>query len=550
MLPSTATDALAPGTNLRDHGRGDSWVLWLPDLEVGRAVALGRIPTSIRRHLRRAAGRFDELPGHATPEDGEPASVVVVERRVLAHLVRDDARLRALRAAAASAVLVVVGRRAASDRTLTRVAQLMETPVRPGDRTALLPRPSGPSAHDGTRRALAVPSLRAPAAHARPVRVARSAVHVAKRRLRRDGVAVAASGRHPSDLAPLVPTPTGGHRAARLLVLDPAAGAPDAPPAWLRRLLAAGGITDPLVVWAFAAPRGYRSQKTIFLLAAPDHEPHLVVKVTQEPRFNHRLEAEVDALRRIESDRIVPPGTVPRVVHADTYAGLAVAVETRCEGTAFREVGPASPGAPHVAAMTTWLADLARRTACPDRRPAPERRTELQRLVDRYVELDRPPPADRRRLRALADDVAAADVPTVFFHGDPGAWNLLVGADGRPAVLDWENAHPHGPPLWDLLLFQRSVEQLVDEQAGRRHTAALHVERHMGDDPEWDPARRSVQAMARDLGITVDAAHGITVLCWVHHSLRHATRRPSDAPAPAWHREVVSRLLHAAGPVP
>lgn len=75
----------------------------------------------------------------------------------------------------------------------------------------------------------------------------------------------------------------------------------------------------------------------ILLLQRPgDANPSLVVKITQEPRFNDRLLNEATALRALAEQRLVALSTIPKVVLTTAHSGCAVVVETAQSGTGFR----------------------------------------------------------------------------------------------------------------------------------------------------------------------------------------------------------------------
>lgn len=548
MIPNVALEATAPGSNLRDTGRGDNWVLWLPDLDVARAVALGEIPADVVAHLSRGARRFDIGDDMSVDFDDGPIDLLVLTRSALRRVARHSERAAALRQALAPrSTVAVIGRRAASRGPRRQVARLMERPAVRSRPAVLAPAQPRSAQSNGSRCGLAVPLLRPRGALPRPVRRARKASQLLMARLRR---VLRASQPAPSTRAhasdPVLLQPRLARRApsgAALVVTTPAP-ALSSPPAWLNRLLASAGVADERALSAFAPPRGYRSQKTLFLLGlTPGGSPDLVVKITQEPRFNHRLDAEAAALARVAEGNLVPTGTVPQVVHRGRYSGLSVAIETLCQGVPFRQVSTGLPDCPLAGRALEWLTCLGARTAQPDTRPPEERRAEAEQLVSRFVDTFAPPGHHRDALYHRAAVLADEDVPAVFFHGDPGPWNLVARPDGSIAVLDWENAMPVGPPVWDLMLFLRGFGAFAAAARGERYTAAAFVEQFRPGSELRPLLDLWLTDYGRRVGVGPAAMESLIVLGWVHQALKEVSRLPPRSAASSPHRAAVERLL-------
>lgn len=547
MIPQDAVDAAAPGSNRRDPGRGDSWVLWLPDLAVARAVALGDVPADVVAHLSRGARRFDAGDAMSVDFADEPIDLLVLTRSALRRVARHTHRAAALRQSLApQSTVAVIGRRAASRGPRRQVARLVGRPDVRCRPAALAPaHPRSPQSN-GSRWGLAVPLLRPRGALPRPVNMARNASRLLRARLRRvlrASQPAPSTRAHASDLVLLQPRRGRAPSGAALVVTSPAP-ALSSPPAWLTRLLASAGMTEERALSAFAPPRGYRSQKTLFLLGRRrGGSPDLVVKITQEPRFNHRLDAEAAALTRVAEGNLVPTGTVPQIVHAGRYNGLSVAIETLCQGVPFRQVSTALPDCPLAGRALEWLTGLATRTAQPDARPPEERRAEAEQLVSQFIDTFAPPGHHRDALYRRAAVLADEEVPTVFFHGDPGPWNLLARPDGSIAVLDWENATPAGPPVWDLMLFLRGFGAFAAAARGERYTATAFVEQFRPGSELRPLLDRWLAKYGRRVGVGPAATEALIVLGWVHQALKEVSRLPPRSAASSPHRAAVERLL-------
>lgn len=75
--------------------------------------------------------------------------------------------------------------------------------------------------------------------------------------------------------------------------------------------------------------------------------------------------------------------------------------------------------------------------------------SELAALTDEYRSFDWPRPVFDLALRWLSDHAPAATDAVTLVHGDFRHGNLIIGAEGIDAVLDWELAHL-GDPMEDL----------------------------------------------------------------------------------------------------
>ena len=56
------------------------------------------------------------------------------------------------------------------------------------------------------------------------------------------------------------------------------------------------------------------------------------------------------------------------------------------------------------------------------------------------------------------------DLPAVWTHGDFAPWNLRRVDSEKIAVIDWEDASPDGPPLYDLVHFYLIQDFLFGER--------------------------------------------------------------------------------------
>ena len=127
-------------------------------------------------------------------------------------------------------------------------------------------------------------------------------------------------------------------------------------------------------------------------------------------------------------------------------------------------------------------------------------------------------------LERSIDAIAGGPFPAVFQHGDPGAWNLLVGEDGRVAFLDWEAAETHGVPLWDTFHLARSYAVIAGRRSGERD-AMRAIERVLfAETPVNAMIAGVVERYRERLGIAPALVEPLFHLSWVHRALKEATR--------------------------
>jgi phosphotransferase family enzyme len=295
-------------------------------------------------------------------------------------------------------------------------------------------------------------------------------------------------------------------------------------PEYLARVASDGGHDLNGWRWAVAARGDYDSQKVLVVLVPPGSSgPTGTVKITRASEHSPRLENEARALQTLAGLDIAN-GRIPTPWFSGDHAGRAIVGEAFVDGAPFRTRARWDPGCPHLADAVGWLTDLAVAT----RRdvPATAVREALLDLLARYAGIHGPAAAEVDQLRAIFDRVGDIEepFPSVFQHGDPGIWNLLVDRGDRTVFLDWEAAEADGLPLWDLFYFFRSYAVGAARKAGTRDPVE-GAARHMVDgSPLADRLIEAAAAYRAAVGLPAAAVEPLALGCWVHRSLKEAMR--------------------------
>jgi hypothetical protein len=303
----------------------------------------------------------------------------------------------------------------------------------------------------------------------------------------------------------------------------------EAPPDYLIEAASRHGVDVSTRQWSVRIGGEFASQKVVFVLGTGSGggPPNLVVKLTVWPELNSRLEAEHEALIRIQQVAGIDPDRAPRPIFIDRHAGRTLVAESHLAGDPFPR--PRAGGAENAALKdaVAWLQQLA--VATRDDVPPPAVAEALDTLLDRFEAAYRPDLELGRFLRRQIEAIRAAGrpFPAVMIHGDCGAWNLRVGADGRVLFLDWEAADPSGLPLWDVFHLFRSVAVLAPQGFLPRRRIE-RIRRHLVEDgPIGQDFAAAVRSHAE--GLETLLIEPLFHLSWMHRALKEATRlRPSE----------------------
>jgi hypothetical protein len=522
-LTAAGGAGFAPGSNLRGAVGGASWCFLLPGLHIGRVVCLGRPSpaalatlTDVGAEVVVCASAFElrRLRRAARPSDLADVALLELGRRSATPL------------EGASADLVVVPKLPWSRRARGRRIDEAKRLLKPDGAAYVEGRFLG-RILDGTRLWVS------PAAG--EVRLAallgdQRTITFLERRFLNPRVLRPQLLRRPRRV--IARQPTVGRFLGRGALLLSRSRNVDLgrPPQYVRSLATSAGIDVNDRRWALAAPGDYPSQKVLLFLFGPeDARPEAVVKITREPTLNARLANEWRALVDLRARDIGGDGSVPQPLFFGTHAGRGVLGETAIEGVRFRERTRATANCPYALAVVDWLVELAAATAVPAESGSNSALSALEALFEEFTRMYQLPTEHEDFLGAQVSALVGGDgLPLVFQHGDPGPWNVLVGADGRPALLDWEAAHPRGLPLWDLFHFLRSYGLAVSRAAGTRDRLRSFAEHHLNGSPLTEVLVAATRQVCTRTGLAPGLVEPLFFTCWMHRAFKEAATLPPD----------------------
>lgn len=277
------------------------------------------------------------------------------------------------------------------------------------------------------------------------------------------------------------------------------------------------GLPDP-DAWVLLTGGAESDAKVVGLpFSEAEAKPGVVTKFARVAKSDAALEREATVLRELERER---PGLagVPRLRASGRRAGQVAIVQDAVEGKALNATMNPAQFAAVTPNVTQWLIALAGESA-----PQPPSAW-ARRLVDEPLdELERdfaeltPTGFAGRARRELAN---LGGLPLVCEHRDFGPWNVVIGADGSPAAIDWEDAEPSGLPGLDLIYFLASCAFAI-ESTGGDVDSARESNRWLLD-PETELGRVAAACVAEyraALGIGENDFRRLRLLCWVVQAL-------------------------------
>jgi hypothetical protein len=301
----------------------------------------------------------------------------------------------------------------------------------------------------------------------------------------------------------------------------------DQPPAYLRALASAAGVSIDQHRWGLSARGEYRSRKVLFFLFEPAAEtPQYIVKMTRDPALNPRLENEGRALEWLTARGIGDLETLPQIVFQGHHHDLAIVGETVIDGVPFEQRSSGAADCPLAGAAAAWLTDLGAATADTSAASALQVGEVLGTLFDRFAQIYTLTP---KQHEFLAGQIAVISrsrsrIPLVFQHGDPGTWNIWVTPSERVAFLDWEAAEPQGMPLWDLFYFVRTYGAWAMRAGSSGDIMKGFVSQFLSASPFQQLLIVATEQYRKQVDVPAELIEPLFYTCWMHRALKESTR--------------------------
>jgi len=278
---------------------------------------------------------------------------------------------------------------------------------------------------------------------------------------------------------------------------------------------------------------GDRSINKVVALPFPagSSRPDTVVKFSRVPESDLALEREANALSAVAQTHPQLEG-VPRLLARGRRGGGHALAESAIYGRPLiAELSEQSFG-DLAGRVTRWLIELARDGA-------PATGDWRERLLDGpLAEFERNfgGAAPRGTVAAAQAQLAQLDgLPQVCEHRDCSPWNVVLTADGSPALLDWESAEPCGLPGLDLAYFLANSAFVIDGALDSGRTRESYARLLDADHPHGAIATRCAAEYCAALGIPMKAFAQLRLLCWMVHSRSdygHLAMESADRPSP------------------
>jgi hypothetical protein len=281
-------------------------------------------------------------------------------------------------------------------------------------------------------------------------------------------------------------------------------GAPDR----ARWFLALGG-TDPL------------SRAAFYLFAPGEALPGQVLKFCRVRGYSDSFLRDERGLRLAERAGPVIADHAPRLLGRFDVDGYEASLETAAPGEQLTSYLSSARRRPRKLAaieqVCDWLLEIAGATSAPPDTLRPFReRLETETL---------PPWLAHGAPAGLI--AGLPPVPSVFRRGDLGTWNVVTTEHGFTAV-DWEDAHEHGPPLWDLFYFLTDALAYLDGAGFGRERDEHSLRLWRGELPSsrvlfaW--TRRYVEALA----LPPEAVGTLATALWLWVASFHPRRENAE----------------------
>lgn len=299
------------------------------------------------------------------------------------------------------------------------------------------------------------------------------------------------------------------------------------PPHFLRKMARTAGLNFDGQLFGLSTRGKFNANKVIYYLFEPGAStPQAIVKMTRSPEFNHRLENEYKTLDRLAKGRFVAPETFPQPLFFDYHNGLAVLAQKAVSGAPFRTRTSATPDCHLAQSAIDWIAQLAASSVDSGTTTCAEAGANLRVLYDRFSATYSLSAAEKSFMQdQLARlENSSGQFPTVFQHGDPGTWNILVSDSDEIIFIDWEAGEDRGMPLWDLFYFMRTYASWVERSKGNKDALENFSNSFLQQSAIADWLACSVQMYCSKIGLQPELVEPLFYTCWMHRSLKESTR--------------------------
>jgi hypothetical protein len=306
-----------------------------------------------------------------------------------------------------------------------------------------------------------------------------------------------------------------------------ALGSNDQPPAYLRQIASAAGVSINQHRWGLSARGEYRSRKVLFFLFDRAAEtPEYIVKMTRDSALNVRLENEGRALEWLAEQGIGDRETLPQVVFQGHHHDLAIVGETVIDGVPFEQRSSGAADCPLAGAAARWLTELGVATADTSAASPLEVAEALSTLFERFAQIYTLTPAQYDFLAGQISMIrrSRSRIPLVFQHGDPGTWNIWVTPSERVAFLDWEAAEPQGMPLWDLFYFVRTYGAWAMRAGSSGDVMKGFARQFLSASPFQQLLIAATEQYRAQVGVPAELIEPLFYTCWMHRALKESTR--------------------------
>lgn len=266
------------------------------------------------------------------------------------------------------------------------------------------------------------------------------------------------------------------------------------------------------------------------IAAARDAAPQVAVKMPRVPAANAALKHEATILQTVHQRRPNLPG-IPRVLFCLEQGSAVVVGESVLSGVPLYTRLRAGSGHDNyrslAVAATDWLIELAGRPALSSKASWWQRLIEspLAEFEDHYSVLLEREQIDRTRasLRLLGD------LALVCEQRDFSPWNVLIDADGKWIVLDWESAEADGLPAHDLIYF---LAYLAFFRDGAMESGQYRESYRRLLDPQTSTGAVFAECLARyaaQVGIDPVALKPLRLLTWMLHTRSEYQRMAAES---------------------